>query len=444
MAGPNIVILGAGFAGVAVAQELARLLPREADATITLIDQNNFFLFTPMLTEVVGAEVDPGDIVVAVRRLSPRTRYVQGRIEAIDPAERNVTVQLGDGVVQQQQSIKGDHLVIALGAVTNYHGISSLREHALTIKTVADAQAIRARALALLELARAEPDSARRRQLLTFVVGGGGFSGVETMAALNGLVRAQADRYGPGSNEVRCVLVQPGNRLLPEISQGLASFAQRELERSGVEVALGHRVTAAGADWVELDPPLQGETRLSTSCLVWAGGITPSPVLHTAGLALGRHGGLVVESDGRVRGIEGVWALGDCAEFPRPGGGTYAPTAQDATREGARVGQNIAASLRGQPLLPFTYHPIGQLALVGRRSGVAALFGFHLSGALAWVLWRLIYLQKLPSWERRSRVGLNWLLDLLFGREIAALPGRASPAAKDQLEAQTGGTGEVS
>ena len=427
--GLRIVILGAGFAGMAVAQELASILPRSEDGDIVLVDQNNFSLFTPMLTEVAGGQVEPGNIVAAVRLLSPRVTFEQGRVEKIDTTAKTVTISIGDqvsGVAPVQRTLHADHLVITLGSVTNFHHIAGLAEHSLTIKTVEEAEAIRNRAIALLERADGEPDPDARRGLLTFVVGGGGFSGVETMAALNDLVRDLVDRYAhvdPG--DVRMVIVQPGGRLLPEIGESLARYAQRKLEQRGVEVMLNTMVEGAGSDYVEVKGShSQNAQRIEARTLVWAGGVKPSPVIESAGLELGHHHGIVVDGCCAVPNHPGIWALGDCAEVPRPGGAsTYAPTAQNATREGTQVARNIVATMRGEQPQPFVYHPIGELAIVGKHSGVASLYGVHISGLPAWAMWRAIYLAKLPRVMKRLHVGLNWLMDAIFSREIAALPG---------------------
>lgn len=429
----KIVILGAGFAGLNVARELARLLPRDEDAAITLVDQNNYTLFTPMLTEVVGGELDSSDVVSAVRLLAPRVTFEQGRVDGVDLADKRITLTSGGnqaGVPASQRTLEADHLVIAVGSVTNFHGISGVKEHALTIKSVGDAASIRNRAIELLEAADAEPDQQKRRALLTFVVGGGGFSGVETMAALNDLVRDAADNYPHvDAAEIRTVLVHPQKRLLPEISSGLANYAQMQLQDRGVEVILNTEINGAGADYVELE----GGKRITTHLLVWTAGVMPSPIVGVLDCKRGHHGTVAVDPCCALPDHTGVWALGDCAEVPKPNGkGSYAPTAQNASREGSTVARNIVAALQGEQPKPFVYKPIGELAIVGRRRGVASVYGVRLSGLVVWALWRAVYLAKMPRMRNRVRVGLAWALDLAFGREIAELPvTRSTPAAGD-------------
>jgi NADH dehydrogenase len=227
--------------------------------------------------------------------------------------------------------------------------------------------------------------------------------------------------------DIRTVLVHPQKRLLPEISAGLANYAQMQLQQRGVEVILNTEIKGAGSDWVELE----GGKRIKTHLLIWTAGVTPSPIVKVLDCKRNEHDAIVVDGCCAVPDHPGVWAVGDCAAVPKPSGkGTYAPTAQNATREGSTVARNIVAAMQGKQPQPFVYKPIGELAIVGRRTGVASVYGVHLSGLLAWAMWRGIYLAKMPRMRNRVRVGLEWLLDLAFGREIAELPvARSSRAA---------------
>lgn len=432
---PTIVILGGGFAGRATAQGLSSLF-EPGEAEIILVDQNDFSLFTPMLTEVAGGEVDARDIVASLHALSPGVRFQQGRIEEIDVDQRQVVVCVGaagENIPEERRTLRGDQLVVALGSVTNFYGISGLAEYALTIKTVEEANRIRNRAILLLQRASEEPDRERRRPLLTFVVGGGGFSGVETAAAVNDLVRDLCSTYSElHRDDIRLVLVQPGDRILTEISSHLAVYAHAKLAERGVEIMLHTSITAAGEGWVEIQDQHGDKHRIDTVTTIWAAGVTPPPVVQSSSAKLGHHHGIVTDHCCAVPDHPGVWALGDCAEIPtlagKPvsgsGNGTYAPTAQNAIREGKVVAQNVAAALRGGELTPFIYQPAGEMAIVGKRSGVASLYGLHLAGFAVWVMWRIVYLAKLPGAEKRIRVALDWILDLLFGRDAATLPGR--------------------
>ena len=264
--------------------------------------------------------------------------------------------------------------------------------------------------------------------MLTFVVGGGGYTGAETMAALNDLVRDSLRDYPQlRPEEVRTILIEPGERLLAETSPELAAYAQQKLQERHVEVRLKTEITGASEGSVEI----KGGERIPTQTLIWTAGVKPNPIIDGLGLPRGKHGGISVDRCCAVPGHSGLWALGDCAEVPHPNGkGTYAPTAQNATREGTLVARNIVASLRGEPPQPFVYEPVGELALVGKRTGVARVYGHNFSGLLAWAMWRAIYLAKMPGLGQRARILTDWLLDFAFGRPEAALPAERGNAVQ--------------
>ena len=415
------MILGAGFGGQYAARELAKRLHEDGGATITIVDRNNYLLFTPFLTEVVGGQLSVRDVVGAVRGLPTRVSFEQGTIVAADLSSKRVTLSIGaeaEGIPEDTRTLEADHLVLALGAVTNFRGIEGLERHSITMMTTTDAIEAHHRAIALLERASQEPDAKRRQELLTFVVGGGGFSGVETMAALNDLLREAVRRYpGLPEDEVSTILVHHGGRLLPELGARLANYAQEQLERRGVEVILNTGIAGAGADYVELS----NGRRIGTREVIWTGGVTPNPLVERLDARHGRHGGLVVGNSLAVPGYPGVWAIGDCAEIPVAGKPeTYGPTAQNATREGTHVARNIVRVLGGEEPEPFRFRPLGELALVGKRSAVAEVFGLRFSGLLAWAMWRAVYLYKMPGAGKRVRVVINWMLDRAFGAEVVA------------------------
>lgn len=426
--GKRIVILGAGFGGRGAATELARLLPAEDNGEILLIDEDNFLLFTPMLTEAAGGELDPRHIAVPARNLPKRVRFMQGSVKAIDLASKTLTVTFGAGGLEQETTtIPADHLVIALGSVTNFHNIPGVAENSFQMKRLEDASAICDRVTACLERAAVEHDPAKRKALLTFVVAGGGYTGVETMAALNDLVREQVRQYGNASEaDIRTVLVNPEERLLSETRPQLAEYAAQKLRDHGVDVRMKTRVKTADGEKVELEPA----DSIATHTLIWAAGVKPNPVVANLDCEKGKHGGVRVNADCAVLNRPGVWAIGDCAEIPNQTGSTYAPTAQNATREGATVARNIIASLQGQPTEQFRYKPIGELALVGRREGVAQVGGFNFSGLIAWAMWRAVYLAKMPGTAQKVRVLTDWLLDLVVGREPLALAPNAQNGAR--------------
>ncbi len=435
-AGKRIVILGAGFGGMAAASELARLLPQAGNGDIVVIDEDNFLLFTPMLTEAAGGEIDPRHIVVGIREFSKRIQFVQGRIEHLDLASRKVTVTVGESNLDPgREDVSADYLVLAVGSVTNFHHVPGAEEHSIQVKRVGDADAICKRVLASVNRARIENDASKRKALLTFVVAGGGYTGVETIAAINDLVRRSGVERGIAPDDVRTVLVNPGDRLLTETSAELAEYATEKLKQHGVEVLMKSTVKSVSAHGVELD---SGE-RISCCTVIWAAGVKPNPIVEPLPCEKSKHGAVKVNAYCQITGAAGVWALGDCAAIPKPNGsGTYAPTAQNATRQGALVAKNIISGLRGEALQPFSFKPLGELALVGRHSGVARIFGQNIHGIVAWALWRIIYLSKIPGLAPKSRVAADWILDVFFGRAPVELDGERTPVASAQSKAAGG------
>jgi NADH:ubiquinone reductase (H+-translocating) len=237
---------------------------------------------------------------------------------------------------------------------------------------------------------------------------------------LNDMVRENCRSYrriSPG--DIRTVLIQGEGRLLPELNEKLAAYAQKKLEQRGVEVRLRTFISNAGPDYVELK---SGE-RIKTQLLVWSGGVAPSPAVTNLECDYSHHGSIVTDEFCRVPGYTDVWAIGDCATIPQPDKkGAYPPLAQNATREGQAVARNITATLRGEALQPFVYQPIGELAMVGKHTGVASIWGMRFSGKIAWFMWRTVYLVKMPHLSMRLRVAFDWTGDFLFGRELAELP----------------------
>lgn len=418
MATPTrIVIIGGGFAGTAIALRLERMFRRNEDVEITLIDGENFFTFTPLLPEVPSGSIQPKHIVFPLRALLRRTKVRQASVKAIDLDAKTVTAAhcsaCGDDTVQF------DHLVLALGSVPNFFNLPGVADHALTIKSLADATQLHAHVIDKLEHADLQPDSAVRRQLLTFVVAGGGFAGVETLAELNDFVRS-AGRFYPHiqPDEIRMILIHSGERILPEVSESLSRYALNKLSSRGVEVLLKTRVKSCSLNLVHLTDG----TTIAAHTFVWAAGTAPSPVLDLVAVARSKSGRVEVDATMAAKDCPCVWAVGDSATVPDlVTGGTCPPTAQYALRQGRRLADNIAAVLQGAAPQPFRFQALGLLAGLGRRSAVAEIFGLRFSGFIAWWLWRTIYLMKLPGFERKLRVAIDWTLDLFFPRDIVYL-----------------------
>jgi NADH:ubiquinone reductase (H+-translocating) len=409
----SIVILGGGFAGLSAAMYLDKTLARSADTEVTLINRENFILFTPMLHEVASGDLYPGDIVNPIRRILHHVKFVQAEVQAIDLSARRVRC-LG-GVARLELEFEFDHLLLTLGSETNFFGLPGVSEWAVTMKSMFDAAMLRNRVLAMLEEATLQSDSAARRRLLTFVTAGGGFAGAETTGALNDFVR-EIVRYYPDLSEelVRVVIVHPGDFLLPELGEELGNYAERKLRERKVDVIKGVRVASYDGSLVTMT---DGKS-ISASTLIWTAGVKPSPVIAPLPGQKERGRLLVNESMG-VPGVAGLWAAGDCAAVPDSKTGSFhPPTAQHGLREGLIAAKNIEAAIRGRPLKPFIFTTLGQLATIGRRTGVAMVFGIKFSGFVAWCLWRTVYLMKLPRLPKKLRVMVGWTLDLLFARDI--------------------------
>jgi NADH:quinone reductase (non-electrogenic) len=410
----RILILGGGFAGVEAARYLDRTAAKRANVEVTLVGRDNFILFTPMLHEVVASDLEPPDICNPLRKLLRRVTVVSGEIRTINLAARRVTISYG--IRELTRELPFDYLVLALGSETSFLGIPGVAEHALGIKTLRDAVMLRAGVIAMLEAASVEPDPGRRKRMLTFVIVGGGFAGVETVGAINDLARQSLRHYGGiDPREVRVILIHGGPVILPELGEALGVYAQEKLRKRQVEIKLKTRVTAYADGAVHCD---NGEA-VAADMLVWAGGVSPSPILKDTPFDLKR-GRVVVDSTLELPRFPGVWAVGDCAAIIDPTSKhPYPPTAQHAIREGRRAAKNICARLNGERATPFVYKAPGQLAAIGRRTGVARIFGLKFSGVVGWVLWRTVYLMKLPRLEKKIRVGLRWVLDVVFERDLA-------------------------
>jgi NADH dehydrogenase len=409
----QIVILGGGFAGVAAAQYLDRTAAKETDVAVTLVSRENFSLFTPMLHEVAAGDLEPAHISNPLRKLLRRVTILSGDIKAIDLAARRLTISYG--VRRLSVELPFDHLLLALGSETSYFGIPGVAEHAHGIKSLGDAVMLRAGVIAMLESASVEPDPDLRKRMLTFVVAGGGFAGVETVGAINDLARDSLPHYGRiDPREVRVVLIHGGPVVLPELGEALGLYAQKNLRKRMVEIKLRTKVIAYKDGAVRCD---DGE-EVPAQTLVWAAGVSPSAILKDIPWEL-QKGRVVVDQTLEVPRFSGVWAVGDCAAIIDPSSKTaYPPTAQHALREGRRAGKNIYARLKGKRTTPFVYKAPGQLASIGRRTGVARVFGLKFSGVVGWVLWRTIYVMKLPRLEKKLRVVLQWALDVVFERDL--------------------------
>jgi NADH dehydrogenase len=409
----RIVIAGGGFAGLYAAMHFDKRLARRADVEVTLISRENFILFTPMLHEVAAGDLYPGDIVNPLRRILRHVKVVEADVCTVDLTGRIVGCR--GGIAEWELNFEFDHLLLTLGSETNFFNMDGVRDWSVTMKSLTDAALLRNRMVALLEEASLQSDEAARRQVLTFVTAGGGFSGTETTGAVNDFVR-ETVRYYPQLREelIRVVMVHPGNFILPELGEELGRYAERKLRERKVEVIKGPRV--ANYDGVVVT--LSDGTSIPAATLIWTAGVKPSPVIASLPCEKVR-GRLLVSEYMAVTGVPGLWAAGDCAAVPiLDTENFHPPTAQHGLREGVVVAKNIEAMILDRPLKSFDFKMLGQLASIGHRTGVAMVFGIKFSGFIAWWFWRSVYLMKLPRLAKKLRVMASWTLDIFFGQEI--------------------------
>ncbi|MFH1497419.1 MAG: NAD(P)/FAD-dependent oxidoreductase [Verrucomicrobiota bacterium] len=416
----DVVIAGGGFAGAYCAQTLGKLLGPGAEKRVALVAQRNVLVFQPMLAEVAGASLGPAAVVHPLRLLCRQVDVLQGSIHKIDWATKSIS--LDGGRFTRNHTLTFDQLVLALGSVSDFTRVPGMAAHGRPMKSVADAIRLRATLINRLEEANLVADPAQRDRLLTFVVVGGGYTGVETAGQVFDLLRGSMKFYANlRDRRPRVVLVHGHASLLAEIGPELGDHALGVLRRRGIEVRLETRVGEVTASRVGFtnDDGIDAHTVISTI------GNAPHPVVldlcRQIGLETDR-GRVPTDDTMRVRGQTRLWSAGDCAAVPWNDRGTVKtspPTAQLAQRQGRQLGQNIARALAGRPLRPFTHRYLGQLASIGEREAVAEVLGFRFSGFLAWWMWRTLYLAKLPGTLRKLRVMIDWTFDLVFPRDLS-------------------------
>ncbi|CUH82516.1 FAD-dependent oxidoreductase [Tropicibacter naphthalenivorans] len=423
----KLLVLGGGFGGLYAARELRKRFGDSAD--IQLISEENYFVFQPLLPEVAAGAITEMHAVTSLRELLKKVRLRKATIHSVDFARKVVTVF--QGVQRRPTEIAYDHLVVAMGSRIDLSRVPGLEEHALKMKTLEDARRLRAHIIERLEHADVTQLPEVKREALTFVVVGAGFSGIETIGEVKELIDRSL-KYYPNidPSEVRVIAVEFAPRALNELPESLAAYAVRQLKKRGVELMFNTGVASVTGRRLVTST---GET-IPTRTIIATIGNAPSPVVLDMGLEL-TQGRVAVDRFMRAKGHDNVWSLGDCALIPMKENATERndfapPTAQFAVREAAQLASNIAATVKGKALKPFQYKSRGALASLGARRGVAEVFGVKLSGYVAWLLWRAYYLSFMPGFDTKLRVFMNWMLDGLRPRSVVALQVPNAQAAR--------------
>jgi len=464
----RIVILGGGFGGVTVLKKLQTHFQTDVSVDIAMVSKDNYLLFTPMLHEIASGMIETRHIVTPIREFCNRSRFYCATVKNIDLEKKKVSIRSSTSSVSALAEIIGgssinlsttatnflesktqshlyyDYLVIALGSETKFFGMSDIQQNAFTIKTINDAINLRNHIIYLLEqadqlLLSALPtadvdntygyiDNAKtlaelQKKILTFVIAGGGFAGVETAGEINDFIRDSVKEYYHNieSNNIRVIIVHSDDRLLPEMSKELAEFALERLHKSGIEIILNQLVIGATPNTVSL----KDGTIMPTKTIIWSGGVAPSSLL--TGISCEhdhKSGRIIVDKYLELSNYKEVYALGDCAHIIDPNSGDpYPPTAQHAIREGAVVANNIIASIEGRlgDRKTFDYKTKGMMASIGKRTGIGNLLGIEVQGILAWLIWRGYYLVHLPTFQKKIRVLADWILDIFFKRDVTML-----------------------
>lgn len=428
----DVAIIGGGFAGVYCAQALVKQM-QGAGLRVGIIASENHMVFQPMLPEVAGGSLSAQHVVNPIRMICQEAEVLKGEVTSIDLTARLLT--LTGGSFTPKVTVGFTHIMLAPGAGVDLSRIPGMSEHAFQMRTVGDAMKLRAAIIGRMEEANLLTHSAERKQLLSFVVVGGGYSGVETAGQIQDLI-AGVLRYYENimPDEPSVTLVHSGERLLGMLSESLGTYTGDCLAKMGVKILFKCRVRAVTARTVQLS---DGSSH-AASIVICTVGNAPHPLITTlgsAGTLPVEKGKIIVEPTGRAKGLENVWSAGDCSLFPKKDGGTCPETAQFAMRQGVVVGKNIAAQILGKPLKPFTFTGLGELATIGHRKAVAQVMGLRFSGLIAWFMWRSIYLMKLPGLDRKLRVMAEWTFELFFPRDINLLtPSFSSPLGEMHLE----------
>ena len=414
----KILILGGGFGSVSVLRKIEEKF-RDKEVEITVVSDENFFLFTPMLPQVTSGLLHPSSITMPIRYFCKKAKFLHAIVDSIDLEQQLVTIQrIFDNKVH---ALEYDFLVIGLGGTTNYFGNENLESHSFPMKTIEDAIAIRNHIILMLEQAAQTGNLELQRSLLTFTVVGSGFSGVETISEINEYVKRSVKKSYPSINpeNINMILLSSKNRVLSEINEKLSSAATKYLEKNGITIMKNTKAIDADEESVVLD----NGGKLSCATLIWTGGIKCNDVVSKLSRDHGKNGKLVVDSKLNLKDFSNVFALGDCALIKdRKLNSFYPSTAQHAIREGNLIAQNLNQLINGNyNLNNFTFSSMGNMAIIGNKFGIATIAGHNLSGFPAWILWRMYYLAKIPTFGKKLKIALDWMVDGLLLRDVTLI-----------------------
>ena len=432
----RILIVGGGYVGMYTALRLQRRLRAQlrvgGTLEVVVVDPRSYMTYQPFLPEAAAGSLEPRHVVVPLRRVLPRCAVLNGRVTAIDHANRTARLEPLRG---EPYDLTYDVVVVAPGSIARTLPIPGLAELGIGFKQVEEAIALRNQVIEKLDIASASTDAALRRRLLTFVFVGGGYAGVEALAELEDMAR-YATRFYPqvSPKDLRFVLVEASGRILPEVGEDMGRYTVDRLRERDIEVKLETRLESCIGGHIELS---DGD-RFEAETLVWTAGVKASPVLARTDLPLDEKGRLVCDADLRVHGVDDAWSAGDCAAVPdltKGPGQTTGPSAQHAVRQAKHLGDNIALAIAGKPTTPYKHKYVGSVASLGLHKGVAQVYGIKLKGWLAWFMHRTYHVSRVPTFNRKVRVVADWTLALLFKREVVSL-GRLQ-APRQEFSAST-------
>jgi NADH dehydrogenase len=445
----HILILGSGFAGIEVVKRVQKKFKNNKNVKITLVSKDNFLLFTPMLPEVASGMIETRHIATPVREFCGKARFYEASVESIDLDNKQIVITHAIGrqsnpSAWDQHVLKYDYLVVALGSENNFFKMSDIQKHSFTMKNIDDAIILRNHIINVLEQANLEEHNKDlRKSLLTFVVVGGGFNGVETVGAINDFVRESIKEYYKNiyMTEVKVKLVHTGDKLLEQVDEELGTFALGKLKTEGVEFIMNTHVVGATPCTVKLDD--DKNTIIPCYTLIWTAGVTPSKLIADLPCEHDKGHRIIANNYLEVPGHDGVYALGDCASIRDPHTGKpYPPTAQHAIRQGKVAAKNIISAINGNAnkKRKFDYETKGMMAEIGKRTGVATILGIKSHGFAAWWLWRTYYLGNLPTIKKKLKVMGDWTSDLISKPDVAMIKRSEIESGSEKTQQMTDST----